>query len=127
MVSLVNLRHQVGDGQLKLVDPIAARVLLRSQTMALAKKKQNVSGLADEKPPCLEEGRCERAVPGQPLFHQPDHRRLVVGARDVVVVEPRLLERQADEFAAALNGGPIVELVAHAQASARTLQQPSSP
>ena len=49
-----------------------------------------------------------RIIAGTPPLASP--------ARDVEVVGARLFQRQADEFAAALDRRPVVELVAHLSA-----------
>src|SRR5262249_24072487 len=49
-------------------------------------------------------------------FEQLHHRRDALAlARDVDVIGASLLKRETDEFAAALDGRPVVELVTHVQ------------
>ena len=59
------------------------------------------------------EGRLRRRAAVQHRRQRLDAAPGPVVAGDVDIVGARLLERQADEFAAPLNAGPVEELVGH--------------
>src|SRR5438876_232738 len=92
--------------------PEPPRLARRGETVAIAEEQQDVRGLADEEATRLEERRRKRRPLGLLVAEQREHRALVV-ARDVDIVGAGLFERQAHELAASLDGGPVIELVAH--------------
>lgn len=49
MMAVMHLRHQIGDGELKLVRPKAARLALGRKPVTFAQLKENVGGLPDHK------------------------------------------------------------------------------
>src|SRR6185369_17064915 len=77
----------------------------------------NVRGLADDELVRFEIGRRERRTPVTLIFEPPhkcsDAFAAAGRARDVFVLRARLLECETHELAAARDGRPIVELVAH--------------
>jgi len=91
---------------LQLVHPQAARVGARRQAVLLAQVEQDVGHLADDQLAGLQEGRREGRI-----FLDVERRHQQVdpafAARHVDVVGARFFQRQADEFAAALDARPI--------------------
>ena len=65
----------------------------------------------------------------RPLAHQGRHRLDAapgpMAARDIDIIGARLLERQADEFAAALDAGPVEEFVGHRLSPSIALPRPA--
>ena len=81
-----------------------------------AEVKENVRGLGDDELAGFEERRREWRARDATAVDELQHRRqaaLAAAARHVDIVGARLLQRQPDEFAAALDRWPVVELVAH--------------
>src|SRR5262249_52750436 len=78
-----------------------------------------VGGLGDDELAGLEERRRKwrtRAASTLDEFHHRGNAALAGPARHVDIVGARLLQRQADELAAALDRRPVIELVAHGEA-----------
>ena len=108
MMGVVDFLHQIGDGELQLMHPQPAGFGLRREPVARAEIEQDVGGLADHQPACLQERRREgrvrrprrrisRIIAAQP----PPSRR----ARHIAIFGAGLFQREADEFAAALDPG----------------------
>ena len=118
MVRVVRLGHHVGDGQLQLVrpEPVGLADAREPEARARGTAGSRRSGRR----------RCRRrpgtaartAAAGCPDRPGVAQRRLTAAsrrlARHVDIGRAGSLERQADELAAALDRGPIVELVSHA-------------
>jgi hypothetical protein len=118
MMRVVDLRDEVGDRKLELVQPRAIGFGARRQPQARPKKKQDVRCLADHEPARLEERRCERWTLDPPPFEKPQERRHPHAAmggdsRDVEIVGGSLFQRKPHELSTALDLGPVVELVSH--------------
>ncbi len=119
VMRIVNLDDEVGHRQLQLMRPEPARVVARREAVPRAEKQQDVRRLPDDLLTRLQERRRERQACHRVAFQQPRHRRHAHPlarrfARDVDVFGFGRLEREPDEFAAALNVRPVVKLVAHA-------------
>jgi hypothetical protein len=56
-MNVVRFGNEIGDGQLQLMDPKPARLILRREIMARAQKEQDVGGLADQQRAAPEKGR----------------------------------------------------------------------
>ena len=115
-MGVVRLADEVGDRELELIDPEPHRVLARGEILARAQKEKNVGGLADEKLAAFEERRSEWRMRDALAVEQRQHRRHAVlarPARDVDIVRAGFFEREAHEFAAALDVGPVIEFIAH--------------
>ena len=122
VVGVVGLDHEVGDGELELIDPQPLFLLTWSQVLACAQKEKNIGGLADEELAAFEERRREWRMRDAPAVEQRQHRRHAVlagPARDVDIIGAGCFERQAHEFAAPLDVGPVIELIAHEDHSPR--------
>ena len=109
----MDLRHEVGDGELQLVHPQFAGLCLRRQPMATAEIEQDVCGLGDHQLAGLQERRRKRRRALARLRHPHHFGHAVAMAGDVVIGSAGVFQRKADIFAAALNHGPVIELVAH--------------
>jgi hypothetical protein len=81
--------------------------------MARGEIEQDGGDLADQQRSRFQERRRERR--GLLALQQLGHRRhtAFAAARDVEIVGAGFLQRQPDIFAAALDGRPIVQLIAH--------------
>ena len=108
MVGVVRLDHDVGDGELDLVCPEAPDLALRREPVLVAEIEEDVGRLADHLLSVPQVGRREGGG-----FTGIDVTGRAALAPDIDVGRARLLQRQADEFAAALDRGPIIELVGH--------------
>ncbi len=116
MVRVVRLRHHVGNGELQLVRPQAVGFADARKTKARPEVQQDGRGLPDDDVAIDQERRREgwphdlRVV--EPVaqcgfaaalrFGQPRHVDIVCAGR---------LEREPHEFPAALDRGPVVELI----------------
>src|SRR5258707_15620845 len=80
-----------------------------------AEVEEDVGGLRNHELARLEERRREWGVRGASAFDELHHRRdaaLAGASRHVDVVGARLLQGEANEFAAALDPRPVIKLVA---------------
>src|SRR5258708_13190596 len=82
------------------------------QPMARSEIEQDVGGVPDQKFTGFEKrrGKWRRAAP---RLHHLHHRPHAMLARDIGVTPAGLFQREADIFAAALNGGPGIEALPH--------------
>src|SRR5262245_28968994 len=115
VVGVVNLLDEVRDGELQLMGPQPPRLVLGREAMARTEIEQDVRGLADQEPASLEERRRERRVFLALAVEQRHDRTISALAPNVEVIGARLLEREPDVFAAPLNLGPVIELIAHGE------------
>ena len=101
----------------KPVETYARARIARHEAVPRTEKLQDIGRLPDDEPACLQEGRREGRPREAPSSHQREQRRHAGSAarlaRDIAIARARLLERQPNELAAALNGGPVIELVDH--------------
>ena len=118
MVGVVRFDHQIGDGELDLVGPQLRGFRLRRQAVTFAEIEQDVGGLPDQPPAVAQEGRGEGRRGDVAAVPQAQQRLGAVLARHVDIVGTGFLQRQADEFAAPLDAGPVVKLVGHGSSSA---------
>ncbi len=119
----MHLGDEVGDGQLQLVSPQPPVLGGGRKVVARPQKQQDVGGLADEPPSRLQKWRRKRQVLAvHPLaalaastgVEDTQHRRHSGGAaRDIDVRCGRFFESESHEFTAALDPGPVVELIGH--------------
>jgi hypothetical protein len=113
---IVNLDNEVGDGELELMDPQPPGLGARRKGVAGAEKQQNVRRLADRELAAFEERRRERRMLDARAVKETASSPPAAGARQprhIEVICPGLFEREAHEFAAPLNAGPVVKLIAH--------------
>jgi hypothetical protein len=118
-MGVVDLDEEVGHGQLQLVGPQPPCRIARGQAQPPTEEEKDVRRLSDDLPAGAQERRRERRAFEVLVVQDPGHRRHAAAAGlglqgHVDVVGRGFLERQADEFAAPLDAGPVVELVAHA-------------
>src|SRR6185437_581308 len=117
MVGVVNLDQKIGEGQLQLMRPEPAGLLLRGEPETRAQEQQDVGRLADHQPTGLQERRCEGAVGGLSIVENAheggDPEPLAALARYVDILGTRLLQREPHVFAATLDLWPVEELVDH--------------
>ena len=118
MVRVVRLGHRIGDGELQLVRPERVGLADARKAEPRAQVQQDRRGLPHDDVPVDKERRREggtRRIGRTQLAHE---RRLAAAprfrlARNVDVFGTGRLEREAHEFSAALDGGPVVKLIRH--------------
>src|SRR6516165_8579007 len=116
MMGVVDQHHEVGDGELQLMHPQPSGLVAGREAEPPAEVKQDVGGLADDELAGLQKRRRKRrtrAASGLDEFHHRGNAALAGPARHVDIVCARVLQGEADEFAAALDRRPVIELVAH--------------
>src|SRR5262245_25994749 len=116
VMGVVDQHHEVGDGELQLMHPQSSGLVAGREVKPAAEVEEDVGGLADDELAGLEERRRKRwtrAASTLDEFHHGGNAALAAPARHVDIVGARLLQRQADELAAALDRRPVIELVAH--------------
>ncbi|GAE50525.1 hypothetical protein XPU_2057 [Xanthomonas arboricola pv. pruni str. MAFF 311562] len=114
MMAVVHLGHQVGDGQLQLQCLDALCVRVRHQLQLRSDDMQDRRNLRNHRVAGLEEGRRERLRAGLVAFQKGIHHLIAFDTRHVGVVGAGVFQCEPDEFAAALQAGPVVELIVHA-------------
>ena len=117
MMRVVDFHHQVGDGELQLMRPQPPGLVLRREAEPRPEIEQDVRGLRDDVLAGFQDRRRERRMLFALALHEGDVRLAAALARDVDIVGAGLLQREADEFAAPLDGRPVIEFVAHGFAS----------
>src|SRR5262249_16125818 len=114
VVGVVHLVDEIGDRQLQLVRPEPPGLAGRYQVVAWPEIVEDVGSLGDHQPPRLEIRRGERrTVDLPPIGNAPNHTLSTRLSRDIDIVGCGICERQPDELAAALDPGPVIELVSH--------------
>ena len=93
---------------------------LAARPQAFAEIEQDVGGLADDHLAVAQEGRGEGGGGDVHIVPQAHQRPRAVVARHVYIVGAGFLQRQADEFAAPLDTGPIVEFIDHGSSLPRS-------
>ena len=112
-MGVVNFQHEIRDRELQLMHHSLPGFRLRRQPMARAEIEQDVGGLADHELAGLEERRRKRRRALSRPHHLHHRSHAVAAARHVGIGGAGLLQREPDIFAAALNGRPVIELIAH--------------
>ena len=117
VMGIVDLGHEVGDRELKLVHPQLPPFGLRRQSQPWTEVVQDVGRLCKHQITGFQKWGRERGPLPISVFQEPDHRvHTPAAARQtghVDIVRTSSLEGQAHELAAALYSRPVVELVAH--------------
>src|SRR5438132_1236231 len=102
------------EGELQVVQPEPVGLAPGRKAQAGAEVEEDVRGLGDQQLAGAQERRRERRSLDRRALQQTLHRpHAARTARNVDVIGARVLEREADELAAALNGGPVIERVSH--------------
>src|SRR5262249_28461172 len=118
VVGVVHLVDEIGDCQLQLMRPEPPGLAGRYQVVAWPEIVEDVGSLGDHQPPRLEIRRGERRTLDLLAIEKAQHHTLSTRlSRDIDIVGCGLFERQPDEFAAALDPGPVIELVTHTAVS----------
>src|SRR5271165_1128813 len=120
---VVNLDQKIHHRELQLVRPQPAGLALRREAVPRAEILQNIGGLADQQPPGLQKRRRQgrsRSTAIQYGHHCRDAGPVAGFTRHIAVLRAALFHRQAHEFAAALNRGPIVEFINHGLTASST-------
>src|SRR5215213_4479423 len=113
MMRVVDLHHEIRDGELQLMRPQPSRLVLRSKTKPRPKIKQDIRGLCDDQLARLEDWRGERWMLLAFALDQLLDHVITALARHIDVIGTCLFQREPYEFAATLDIGPVVKLVAH--------------
>src|SRR5207237_8289595 len=102
------------DGELLLVQPQARRLSLRCKPEARREVEKHVRRLRDDQLAGAQERRRERPSLHRAAFHHMHHGlHALRTSAHIDVIGASVLERETDEFAAALDGRPVVKLVSH--------------
>ena len=128
MVRVVDVGDHVGDGELQLMRPQPAGLVAGTEIEARAEIEKNVGGLRDDEAAGFQKRRRIGRARGALVFkklHHCRHAAFAGTAGNVDVVGAGLFERQPDELAAALNGRPVVKLIAHGSAPALDVRSAS--
>ena len=127
MMDVVDLGQEVGDGELQLVRPQAARLGLGHQPQPRPQILQDVRRLSDDQVSGFEEGRRKRRTRSGVTIEEALHRRHALAAAaqacHVLVVGTGFLQRQAHELSAPLYARPVIQFVSHVP---RSLQRSAS-
>src|SRR2546422_2094828 len=114
VMGVVHLGQPVGDGELQLVQPQPAGLAPGGKAQAGPEVEEDVRGLGDQQLTGAQERRRERrSLDGRALEHVLHRLHAARTARNVEVIGARVLEREADELAAPLDGRPVIERVSH--------------
>jgi|SRR5580704_3814725 len=129
---VVDFDHEVGDRKLQLMRPKSPGLVARRKPMTRTEEEKDVRGLADDELAVLEEWRREwRMLHALAIKKSHDRRHaaaLVRRARHIDIARANFFKRKANEFAAPLNCGPIVQLIRHGdQPSAARWSIPQAP
>src|ERR1700730_11042384 len=113
MMRVVDLYHQIRDGELQLMRPQLPGFIFRRETKPRPKIEQYVRGLRDDALAGFQDRRRERRMLF--AFARNEFRGCLVAAlaRDVDVIGAGLFQREADELAAPLYRRPVIKFVAH--------------
>ena len=115
MVGVVDLADEVGDRELDMARLGAQRLVAGHEAEPRSEEGEDVRGLRHDGAPDPHERRREgQRAPLLPVEEVQHRRRAALRPRDVDVVGAGLLEREADELAAALDHRPVVEVDAQA-------------
>src|SRR5258708_36004243 len=112
MMGVMNFKNKIRHGQLQLMHPEPSGFRLWCQPMARSEIEQDVGGVPDQKFTGFEKRRSKWRRAASRLDHL-HHRPHAMLPRDIGVTRTDLFHREADIFAAALNGGPGLELIPH--------------
>src|SRR6267143_4764095 len=115
VVRVVRFDQPVGDGELELVRPDPGCLAFRHEAVARREPEEDVRSLRDHQLPRFQKWRSERQTSVGFAFHEAHQRRNAAlrQPRDVHVVGARYFQCEPHEFSAALDRGPVIELVAH--------------
>src|SRR2546426_3030683 len=114
VMGVVHLGQPVGDGELQLVQSQPAGLAPGGKAQAGPEVEEDVRGLGDQQLTGAQERRRERRSLDGRALEQVLHRlHAARTARNVDVIGARVLEREADELAAPLDGRPVIERVSH--------------
>ena len=122
VMGVVDLEHEVGEGELQLMGPQLAAGIARREPEPRPEKQEDVRGLSDEPAAGFQKRRRKRGTREFGAVEELDQRRhaaaLLFGQeRDIKVFGRGFLQCQAHEFTASLYAGPVIELVNHAGTS----------
>ena len=128
VVGFVHLGQQVPDGELKLVGEEALRLGFPDEGQARRQVLEDVGCLCDQQGANPQERRSKRkAEAGLPTKQLKEGGHTAGGRGQPCHVEVRgasVFQGEADEFAATLDGRPIIKLVASRSGHKKTLQAP---
>jgi hypothetical protein len=92
--------------------PQTSRIAARRQAVTAAKEEKDICSLSDDALATFKERRREGRMLDPLAVKQRYHRRhATVSAgppRDIDIALPKLFQRETDELAASLDGGPII-------------------
>ena len=112
-MGVVDLLDEIGHRQLQLMQPEPVGLRTGAEFQLRPEKMQNLGDLRDHQFAGLEERRREGRAFFAPVHHRHHAVHAARLARNVIVGRAGILERQPHEFAAALDAGPVEQLIAH--------------
>jgi len=110
---VVRFHHQIGNGQFQLMRIQASGFAVRHQRVARTEPEQDFRGLRDDQAPRFQKRRRKRPRTWPLAAQERQDGVVALLACDVGVIRAGVFQRQAHEFAAALDAGPVIELIAH--------------
>src|SRR4030095_6125636 len=114
MVGIVDFLHEIGHSELQLIQPQTTCFVAGSKLQPRTQKKQDSADLPANQLACLEERRSKwRALVAHAVHHSHYAVHAARFARHVFVARARVLKRKPHKFAAALDLGPVKELITH--------------
>src|SRR3954454_4420275 len=113
MMRVVDFDDEVRDGELQLMHPQPPGLVLRREPEPRAEPVEDQRGLRDDGLAGFQDRRREWRMLLAPALHEGDVALSASLARDIDIVGACLFKCEADEFAASLNGRPVIKLVAH--------------
>src|SRR5689334_17211116 len=93
--------------------PEPLRLVLRSETNPWSEPVQDQRGLRDDGLARFQDRRREGRMLLALALHEGDVALTPSSTRDIDIVGAGLLEGEADEFAASLDGRPVIQLIPH--------------
>src|SRR5215475_2427900 len=114
MMGIVDFFHEVGHGELQLIQPQTTRFVAGSKLQPRAEKKQDIGDLRDDQLACLEERWSKwRALVAHAVQHGHHAVHAARFARYIAVTRASVFKRKPHKFAAALDFRPVKELIPH--------------
>jgi hypothetical protein len=113
VVHVMRFRREVRDGELDLMRPERGAFRFRREPQARTEIEEDRRDLADNDAPVAQERRRESGMLRTLAFHERQHlvHAALAFADDIDIGRARLLQREADIFAAAGNARPVEEFV----------------
>ena len=116
VMGVVNLGHEIGDGELEPMGEQAPRLVLRRKLKLRPEIVKDIGDMGDDDFAVAQEWRGERGLRRAALEHRRHRFHAASGsafARDIDIRRAGRLEGEADKLAPPLNARPVEQLVGH--------------